>query len=98
MHHLLASEEAVDGLRLGTTGEEFQPEGYHARVPCGLCKNIVGRCTPFDDDEHLAHLFKYIPPAADMPKDSKKYHYWDKPRNDQKQIQKSKKLIRRHHC
>ena len=32
-------------------------KGFSGRVCCGLCKNVLGRCTPFDDDEYLVHLF-----------------------------------------
>jgi hypothetical protein len=33
----------------------FNLKGYHGSVPCGICKNIVGRCEYFED-EYLVHL------------------------------------------
>ena len=33
----------------------FNLKGYNARVPCGMCKNVLGRCK-FFQDPYLVHL------------------------------------------
>jgi hypothetical protein len=38
----------------------FGLTGYHGSVPCGsICRNVVGRCSYFEDDAHLLHLHSH---------------------------------------
>ena len=36
----------------------FNLKGYNARVPCGICRNVLGRCRDFED-EYLVHIFTH---------------------------------------
>ena len=36
--------------------KSFNLKGYNGIVPCGICKNVVGRCPFFQGDAHLVHV------------------------------------------
>jgi hypothetical protein len=33
----------------------FNLKGFNGSIPCGICKNVLGRCAPFEDD-YLVHV------------------------------------------